>query len=57
MEEARQAIINGIPDKIITDDKGRRSQRFVGDKCIVTFNPDTQELIQTNQRAKDVRSK
>lgn len=50
VEEARQAITEGIPGEIITDGKGRKSQRFVGDKCIVTFNPDTQELIQTNRR-------
>ena len=50
VEEAKQAITNGIPGRIVTDNKGRRSQRFVGDKCVVTFNPDTQELIQTNRR-------
>lgn len=50
VEEAKQAITEGIAGEIVTDNKGRRSQRFIGDKCIVTFNPDTQELIQTNRR-------
>lgn len=50
IEEAKQAITEGIPGEIIIDGKGRKSQRFVGDKCIVTFNPDTQELIQTNRK-------
>lgn len=50
VEEAKQAITEGIAGEIVTDSKGRRSQRFIGDKCIVTFNPDTQELIQTNRR-------
>lgn len=50
IEEAKQAITNGVPGEIIVDGKGRKSQRFVGKKCIVTFNPDTQELIQTNRR-------
>lgn len=50
VDEALQAITNGIPGEIITDRNGRRSQRFIGDECIVTFNPDTQELIQTNRK-------
>lgn len=50
VEEAKQAITQGTPGMIVTDSKGRRSQRFVGEKCVVTFNPDTQELIQTNRR-------
>ena len=50
IEEAKQAITEGIPGEIIIDGKGRKSQRFVGDKCMVTFNPDTQELIQTNRK-------
>lgn len=50
IEEAKQAITNGIPGEIVIDGKGRKSQRFVGDKCVVTFNQDTQELIQTNRR-------
>ena len=50
IEEAKQAITEGTPSEIITDEKGRKSQRFVGNKCVVTFNPDTQELIQTNRK-------
>ncbi|MCI5650365.1 MAG: phage minor capsid protein [Fusicatenibacter sp.] len=50
MNEAKQAITEGTAGEIVTDNKGRRSQRFTGDKCIVTFNPDTQELIQTNRK-------
>ena len=50
IEEARQAIVSGKPQKIETDGKGRRSQRFLGENCIVTFNPDTGELIQTNRK-------
>ena len=50
VEEAKQAITSGVPGEIAIDEKGRKSQIFVGDKCVVTFNPDTQELIQTNRR-------
>ncbi len=50
IEEAKQAITKGVSGEIVIDEKGRKSQRFVGDKCVVTFNPDTQELIQTNRK-------
>lgn len=50
IEEAKQAITKGVSGEIVIDGKGRKSQRFVGDKCVVTFNPDTQELIQTNRK-------
>lgn len=50
IEEAKQALTEGVPGEIVTDKSGRRSQRFTGERCIVTFNPDTQELIQTNRR-------
>ena len=50
VEDARQAITTGRPEKVVTDAKGRKSQRFVGDNGIVTFNPDPGELIQTNRR-------
>lgn len=50
IDQAKQALTEGRAEEIVTDSKGRRSQRFVGDECIVTFNPDTQELIQTNRK-------
>ena len=50
VEEVLQAIKREIPDGIIADTRSRRSQRFIGDTCVVTFNPDTQELIQTNKK-------
>lgn len=50
IDEAKQAITHGEAGGIITDSKGRRSQRFTGEKCIVTFNPDTRELIQANRK-------
>lgn len=31
---------------------GKRSVRYIGKNCVVTVNPDTGELIQTNQRKK-----
>lgn len=50
IEEAKEAITSGKAESVVVDAKGRRSQRFIGEKCIVTFNPDTKELIQTNRR-------
>lgn len=50
VDEALQAITKGVPGEIITDKNGLRSQRFTGNDCIVTFNPDTGELIQTNRK-------
>lgn len=50
VDEALQALTEGEPGEIITGKNGQRSQRFTGDKCIVTFNPDTRELIQTNRK-------
>ena len=50
IEEAKQAITEGEPGEIVTSVSGLRSQRFVGNNCIVTINPDTQELIQTNRK-------
>lgn len=50
VDEARQALTEGIPGEIVVDGNGRKSQRFTGDNCIVTFNPDTGEVIQTNRK-------
>ena len=50
LDDAFQALTEGEPGEIITGKNGQRSQRFTGDKCIVTFNPDTFELIQTNRK-------
>lgn len=50
IDEAYRAITLGEVGEIITDSKGRKGQRFTTDKYVVTFNPDTQELLQTNRR-------
>lgn len=50
IQEARDTILNGSAEPIRIDLKGRKSQRFIGENCIVTFNPDSEELIQTNRK-------
>lgn len=50
VEEAKDTILNGVAEEPQKDSSGRRSQRIIGDSCIVTMNPDTGELIQTNRR-------
>lgn len=50
IQEAHNTILNGNAEPIRTDFKGRKSQRFIGENCIVAFNPDSGELIQTNRK-------
>lgn len=50
IEEARDAILNGKAGPIQTGERGNRSQRIEGESCVVTINPDTGELIQTNRK-------
>lgn len=50
IDEAKATLLNGKAEDVKTDAKGRRSQRFIGKNCIVTLNPDTGELIQTNRK-------
>ena len=38
-----------LPVKL--DNMGRKSQRIVGGKCSISYNPDTEELIQTEPRS------
>ena len=38
----------GTADPPATRFDGMRSVRFIGEHCVVTVNPDTGELIQTN---------
>lgn len=50
IEEAKDTILNGTAEEPQEDGRKRRSQRIVKDTCVVTINPDTRELIQTNRR-------
>lgn len=46
------ALTRGKIKPVIIDRYGKKSQRFVGDNCIVTINPETGMLVQCNPRRK-----
>ena len=51
VEDVKQALFNSVSvDPPVVSNDGLRSVRFIGEKCIVSVNPDTGELIQTNPR-------
>lgn len=50
ISDAIEAIIKPVKlDPIVSNVNGR-SQRFIGEKVVVTINPDTGNLIQANPR-------
>lgn len=49
IEDIEQAIFHPVKNgEIITRSDGKRSLKYYGDRCIVSVNPDTGELIQVN---------
>lgn len=50
ISDISNTLTNGIPYKIQVNNRGERSQVFIGKRCKVTVNPDTGNLIQCNPR-------
>ena len=50
VEKALDTVLNGIPGKIRVNNRGQTSQQLIGKDSIVTINPDTGVLIQTNPK-------
>lgn len=49
LEDIKQAVTKGTPGKYQIDKDGKPSIVFIGERCKVSINPDTGELIQTNK--------
>lgn len=49
IKDIKDALFNGVPSPVIEGESGR-SQVLIGEKCIVSINPDTGNLIQCNKR-------
>ena len=52
LSDIQDTVQNGKVYPVITDKSGRKSQRIIGKKCSITYNPDTGELIQTEPRSR-----
>lgn len=53
-EQAKEGLINPLKiGKIKTDNMGRRSQKFIGEKATASINPDTGIIIQVNPTSSD----
>ena len=58
IDGVKEAILNGKKGKEQLNEKGERSILFLGKRCGVSINPDTQEIVQLNplsSRRKDVK--
>ncbi|WML35355.1 minor capsid protein [Clostridium sp. OS1-26] len=49
VENASEALLNPLDIKDVkTDNLGRKSQKFIGEKATISINPETGNIIQTN---------
>lgn len=51
LSDIEDTVRNGTVLPVKLDNMGRKSQRIVGGKCSISYNPDTEELIQTEPRS------
>lgn len=50
IEDAKDALLNGVVKEMPLRGNGKRSRRYITDKCFVTVNPNTKELIQATPK-------
>lgn len=50
VEDIKETLKNGAVGPIKMRSDGRKGQQFIGEKCIVSFNPDTGTVIQVSPR-------
>lgn len=58
IEDIKEAIVSGRVGKTQVNSEGKRSIVFSGKRCVISINPQTEELIQTNPHIRrDVNDK